>query len=283
MRTTVIIIAMSIVIFSVSTLSAQPTGLMPDRGTSVGVEFLKPFFVNSNSSSTTSVLFINGRYSMSQSITIVADLPFAYHGYKDNFGLDGFESSTVVGNPYLGMEIGIGNLPLFAEVGIRLPLSTDRDEFYEESRASIVGQFTDPDRFDAFELYGFSGTVRLNYFQKLASGFLLQLHSGLSGAFSPDQDYGPAGFSTLDYGFQLGYQVKQVGIIGGFSGRYLLGGHTFHMSRFGRRDRTAQQIAVAASLKLAAVHPGLYFRLPIDDFLNDEINFVLGANLGIPL
>lgn len=283
MTRTFILLLISKLLFFTNVLSAQPIWQVQKRGTAISVEFLKSYFVDSNSSAATSVLFISGQHPLSQTLTIMVDIPFAHHGYKDDFGLNRLQSSTVIGNPHLGVKIQKPASAFFAELGLRLPLSTDRDEFYETSRATEIGYFTDPDRFEALALYGLSGTGRLNYLRELPSGFRLHLRSGLSGGVSPDQDYGPAGFSTLDYGIQLGYRIEQVSISGGVAGRYLLGGQTFHMQRFGGLGRFVQQVAVSASMSLGTVRPGIHFRLPIDNFLNDEIHFVLGLNLGIRL
>ncbi len=276
MRKSCIFLAISKLIFFVTSLSAQSIWLEQRPGISIAVEFLKPYFVDSNSSFATSVLFFTGRLSISRTITIVADLPFAYYGFRD-------ESSTVMGNPYLGVEIRKQASPVFVEVGFRLPLGSDRDEFYDESAATVVGMFTDPDRFEAFKLYDLSMTVRLNYRRKLGSDFLLYLRSGWSGGGSAEQDYGTPGFQTLDYSVQLGCEIKQVSILGGLSGRYLLDGQTFHMQQYGGRGRFAHQLAVAASRRFGTVRPGIVFRIPIDDFLNDEIRFVLGLNVEIQL
>ncbi|MFQ5708206.1 MAG: hypothetical protein ACE5HO_12185 [bacterium] len=283
MRSTLILFAISKFIFFVTSLSAQTIWLEQHRGISITVEFLKPYFVDSNSSFATSVLFFTGGLSLSQTITIVGDLPLAHHGYRDDFGLERFKSSTIIGNPYLGVEIQKQAFPVFAELGFRLPLGTDRDEFFDESRATGIGMFTDPDRFEAFRLYDLTATARLKYRSKLGSDFLLHLQGGWSGGGSVDGEYGPPGFQTLDYGFQLGYQIEQVCIIGGLTGRYLLDGSTFHLQRYDRRGRTAYQVAVAASRGFGAVRPGVVFRVPVDDYLNDEIHFVLGLNLGIRL
>ena len=274
---------LSISILFAAALSAQPIWLEQRQGTSLAVEFLKPYFVDSNSSFATSVLFLSGRLSVSQTITIAADLPLAHHGYRDDFGLAGFESSTVMGNPYLGLEIRKRAFPVFAELGLRLPLGTDRDMFYDESRATELGMFTDPDRFEAFKLYDLTVMARLNYLRELHPGFLLHLRGGWSGGGSAEQDYGPGGFQTLDYSVQLRHQIEQVSIVGGVTGRYLLDGYTFHLHRFGERGRFAHQVAVAASIGFGRVRPGILFRVPIDEVLNDKIRFVLGLSLGIQL
>lgn len=273
-----------VLIFFAAALPAQPLASEREQGHSISVEFLKPYFVDSNSSFTTSVLFLTGRLSLSQTIAIVADLPFAHHGYRDDFGRPELESTIVIGNPYLAIQIGRLASPLLAEIGLRLPLSSDRDEFYHPSMASSIGILIDPNRFEAFGLNDLSVVVRLNYLHEFSSDFRLLLHGGWSGGGSTDGEYGPSGFQTLDYGVQLGYLNRRVNVFGELSGRYLLDGSTPFLSGFhSSRGRTVNQVAVAANIGLGKVHPGLYFRVPIDDFLSDQIRFVLGLSMRIQL
>ncbi|MCH8957826.1 hypothetical protein IIA28_21305 [candidate division KSB1 bacterium] len=286
MKKTFILVVVAKLIFFATMLPGQSIPLEQCPGISMSVEFLKPYFVSSNSNFATTVLFFTGRLSLSQTIIIVGDLPLAHHGYKDVFGLEGFESSTIMGNPYLGVEIQKQAFPVFAELGFRLPLGTDRfkeDVHDPESRATGVARIADPDRFEAFRLYDLTVTARLNYRRKLGSDFQLHLRGGWSGGGS-NREYGPGDFQTLDYSVQLGYQIEQVSIIGGLTGRYLLDGSTFHLSRHNpRRGRTAHQIAVAASMGFGAVRPGVHFRVPVDDYLNGKLRFILGFNLVIKL
>ena len=178
MKKTFILVVVAKLIFFATMLPGQSIPLEQCPGISMSVEFLKPYFVSSNSNFATTVLFFTGRLSLSQTIIIVGDLPLAHHGYKDVFGLEGFESSTIMGNPYLGVEIRKQTFPLFAELGFRLPLGTDRfkeDVHDPESRATGVARIADPDRFEAFALYDLTLTARLNYRHKLGSDFQLHL------------------------------------------------------------------------------------------------------------
>jgi hypothetical protein len=108
---------------------------------------------------------------------------------------------------------------------------------------------------------------------------------------------GVGNFSTIDYGIQLGYQIEQVNLMGSLSGRYLLDGRTFHMSRFSYTslDRTTYQFAAAASVNYHSVRPGVNFSVLFDDYVNDasrpfvnnfltdEVHFVFGLNFAIRL
>lgn len=76
----------------------------------MSIEWLRPSLKGVNSSFLTSVLFATGRFPLSQRLTLVGDLPFAYfNGDIERFrnipGLQTSRSSTTIGNPYVGMEI----------------------------------------------------------------------------------------------------------------------------------------------------------------------------------
>ena len=82
-----------------------------------------------------------------------------------------------------------------------------------------------------------------------------------------------------DYSLQLGYEGERFGFLGGLTGRTWLttGGYgTF-------AERTTDQLAVAASVQLGNVRPGVHFRVPLDDGLSEIVNFVVGINVGYRL
>lgn len=171
---------------------------------------------------------------------------------------------------------------------MRLPLGTDLS-----ARAALVGLATDTERFDAFTDYDISVKAIAHYRRDFGSGSMLHLRTGWSGGASVLQDGGPGNFSTLEYVIQLGSRVEQLNLIGSLSGRYLLSGRTFHMSRIKSTglNRTTFQFAAAASVEYPSVRPGVFFTLLLDDDVNDEsrqfvdnfltgeVQFVFGFNI----
>lgn len=289
-RNSIFILIVGTLLLLGASLHAQ-TLWLGQQGRAVAVEWLKPDVKGVDSSFLTSVLFVSGRFPLSQSLTLVGELPMTYFD-GDVPPLQSSESSSALGNLYLGMEIRKQGLPIYAELGLGFPLGANLD-----SPAAIVGQATVPEHFEAFTDYDISGKVRLHLRHALGSDFLVHLQTGWSGGNSFAQDGGPSNFSTLDYGIHLGFQKDRLKLIGGLAGRYLLDGRTFHMSRFSSTGlkRSTHQFAATASINWASVHPGLYFHLLTNDYVNedsrnfiaaffaDEIVFVFGLNLAIPL
>lgn len=82
---------------------------------------------------------------MGENVIFVGELPFAHRGIDSDFGFSVDE--TIIGNPYVGFEVWGQGSPVFAEIGVRVPVTPD-DKFL----ASSVGSFSDFDRFEAFAL-----------------------------------------------------------------------------------------------------------------------------------
>ncbi|MGH8004615.1 MAG: hypothetical protein ACRECJ_07830, partial [Limisphaerales bacterium] len=131
--------------------------------------------------------------------------------------------------------------------------------------------------FEAFDPDYFVINGKAAFRHKSPSGLLSQFRLGPT-LFIPTESSVDAELFA-DYSLQLGYEGERFGFLGGLTGRTLLttgGFGTF-------AERTVDQLAVAASVQLGNVRPGVHFRVPLDDFLSEVVNFVIGINLGYRL
>jgi len=283
----------AILMIGVPTLHAQSTSV-DTQETAVTVEWLKPNLEGVSSSFLSSVLFVTARLPISKTITLAADLGIAYFdGGSETFDFDREAgSSMTTGNPYVGIEVRKRKLPISAELGLRLPLGTGLS-----SRAAFIAMAAETERFDAFTDHDILIKTRLHYRRNFRSVLMVHARAGWSGGHSVKQDGGPGNFSTFDYGIRLGYHIQQVNLTGGLSGRYLLDGSTFHMSRFSHTGiaRTTNRFTVAASIDYRLVRPGAYLSYLLVDYVNDrsrnivgglltdEVRFVFGLSLAVKL
>ncbi|MFQ5772250.1 MAG: hypothetical protein ACE5HX_17070 [bacterium] len=266
MRRSLSLLVIAMAIFFVTSLSAQSIWLDQSQENSIALEILKPNFDRDDYFTfISSALFLTGRFSLGENVIFVGELPFVHGGFDSDFGS---ESETIIGNPYVGFELHKQGSPGFAEIGVRIPLTPD------ENWASDVGIFSDFDRFEAFRTNILALTSMANYRNKSASNVVLRLRGGPSLLIYTGEG-GDTDF-WLAYSGQVGYEGEQVSVIGGLTGR-------FYISEGGGDlgNRTFHQLGVAASLGLGTVRPGIHFRIPIDDYLNNFIDFVFGFNLGI--
>lgn len=180
---TTIFIVISASMFS-STLSAQSIWLNQGRENSFAIEILKPDLENSNFvdySFLSSAIFLSGRFLLGDNVVLVGELPFA-HANQDiaifNF-LTGAttqetnEAQTLIGNPYLGLELGNPNSSTFTELGLRLPITPEN-----KSIATEFGISSDFDRFEAFTPDVLTLTGKINSRQKRASQLVTHLRGG---------------------------------------------------------------------------------------------------------
>ncbi|MCI0693368.1 hypothetical protein L0337_15360 [candidate division KSB1 bacterium] len=139
-------------IFPISS-PAQSIWLDRSQEKTLALEVLRPDFKNEDNEfvrSTNSgwVLFLSSRLPLSRIFYLVGDLPFASGSYEYESRRSGFQKShseSIIGNPYLGVEIVEENVPVFGELGIRLPLTSE-----DNMLGAITGLYTDMDRLEAF-------------------------------------------------------------------------------------------------------------------------------------
>ncbi len=264
-------------------LSAQ--SIWVDRGTekTLSLEILKPNWGGDKDSASDWAFFLS-HYSLGK-VSSVAELPFAIS-----------DEGKVLGNPYLGFEIHKEESPFFTELGVRLPLitlmsSVEGIDTQAMVDAQEVGTLTDVDRLEAFgDVLSITGGA--NYRQTHPSGYFIWWRGGPSliietTNFSLD-DFGDRTDLLLHYSVQIGYETKGIRLKGyeikrmnfkaGLTGAMIV---TEGDMNFG--ERTFHQIGFAASIDSGNMRPGFYVRLPLDDDLKEDIDFVFGFHLSVQL
>jgi len=235
-------------------------------GRAFTVEYLQPNFSGSSSSSGDFVLFLAGRFPAWEDTRLVIDLPVARGSRESDLHSDG-ESNTIVGNPYLGVEIRRPDSNSYAEIGFRMPI-TPGDSYL----ARNIGQMTDIDRQEAFLTDIFTASIIGNFLVDPPIE-----NSSMRIRFGPAFWLGSGNIDVLlDYSLQGSYTMDRVKLTTGISGRFIA---TSDIGDFGAR--TLHQFGVSGSVNLDRYQPGLFLRLPIDKELSDSIDFVLGLTLGI--
>jgi len=260
-----------------TSLSAQPIWLEQTSGNSIAIEVLKPNFKGDDDFTfISSALFLSGRFSLGGNLIFVGEVPLAHANLDDIkivdpstgetiFELD-FESETIIGNPYVGLQFHKPGSNIFTEIGGRIPVTPD-DKF----SASSIGASADFDRLEAFASDLLAITGKINYHNKNASNLVIRLRGGPTVWIPTDEGDTEL---LLDYSAQVGYEGQQVSVIGGLTGRLIV---TEEDLDFG--ERTFHHLGASASLNLGTVSLGIHFRIPIDEDLSDSIDSVLGLNL----
>jgi hypothetical protein len=254
------------VILTPASLFAQSIWTERLPGRSFTVEFLHPNFSGSSNSSGNFVLFFTGRIPAWERTDLIIDLPVAHSSWEETMFTRG-ESNTIVGNPYLGVEIKGPDSPSFAEIGFRLPIIPN-DSF----RTRNTGYLADFDRQEAFYSDLFMVAVMGNFLVDPPLD-----HSILRIRFGPNFWLGYGDLQmVIDYSLQGGFASERITFITGISGRFFAIRNNADFS-----EQIFHQFGVAGSMNFGRFQPGLFFRIPIDEDLSESIDYVLGLNVGI--
>ncbi|MCI0330807.1 MAG: hypothetical protein L0196_07635 [candidate division Zixibacteria bacterium] len=270
--------------FLVLTELAFPQSIWIDKSVdkAIWLEIQKPDFSKEfdpfvNSTFSTSAIFLSARWRLTSSVLLRAEIPFVSADVGDRRRIgetadtiyDVGSSENQFGNPLVGIEVGGPDAPTAGEIGVRIPIVDD-----EHSFSSLIGTYTDFDRFEAFvpKVVVLTAMAKIQY--KGPTGLLLRLRVGP--AFFIPIERAPEHELFGDYSLQAGYQFDRVTLLGGFSGRGLL-------SESNVGNRFVDQFGLAAGYRAGNFIPGVHLRFPLDVELNDFVDFVFGVNVGYRL
>lgn len=195
--------------------------------------------------------FLSARLPAGDRLAFVGELPMATLSVDQ--GILGDESSTMIGNPYLGIETrpADGHGGRF-ELGLRPPLASE-DEF-----AFLAGLAADLQRWEAF--------VPDAFFVRAAGHWRSAMRDGAPGVdlgiapvvWIPEDDGDTELFVT--YSAQVLVASPQVRGGGGLSGRWFA---TAEDADFG--EASTHEFGVALDFLRGSVRPGLVLRVPLED------------------
>ncbi len=247
---------------------AQSTWLLPRNVNAVTLEILKPSFDLPGVRFVSSAWVLEGRYAFDsgQRTYLTIDLPVAH------LGVDGGESETAVGNPYVGVTNFAREAPIVYELGLRIPVAS-------ESGGGLTGLLADFDRFEAYATDTFSLRGTMSYFPSRSGDWVLLTRLGSSLLFNTGSV--PEGAAKADlyanYAFFTWYLTSRFQAGLGFAGRFLI------TDPGSIAERTAHQLGASFQADLSAVIPGVHVRLPLDDNLTEFVDVVVGLSVVVPL
>lgn len=252
-------------------ISAQSIWLDRTHNNSIFLEIHKPEFPGGNSINfSTTSWYLSGRFRTGKNLTIVPELPFA------RFSAENTDSENTFGNPYLGIEVHSANSGVYGEIGIRFPVAPDDEE--ENGAASVTGFLADfVDRAEAFAPNAWPLIGALNYRYISTEGYFIRPRIAGSLWITSDSERQDTEFFLL-YSLQAGLENETVGLMIGFSGRWIL---TAEDAGFG--EETFHQIAFAGNIALGVTRPGILIKVPLDEDFRDFMDFIIGLNVAINL
>jgi len=246
--------------------AAQSLVLTQDDFSYVGLEVLKPEFDSgSNVGFFTVATYAVLHYKVQPDLAVVAEIPYAHYD-PDHFG----DSEGSVGDIYLGLERRAARDGAAFELGLRIPMASEDNE-----SAIAVGYFSDVNRSEGFLPKVATVVAAGNYRYLDVNGLGVRLR--LSPSLDIPTERGDSELYGL-YALQFIYLGPQAEATFGFSGRILVTESDLDLGQ-----RTVHQLDAAVSLAGHKVRPGLQLHVPVDDFYQDIVDAVIGAQVTVAL
>jgi hypothetical protein len=250
----------------------------PERG--VGLEVSHPTFKDRDlfdMTFATSVWYLTGQLPLTSRISGRADIPLAFADFKGN---DVLGSSTVMGNPYVG--VAFTAIPeLSVELGTRLPLTTAD----EESFADVIGLLGDMQRSEAFLEDVIPVNAGAVYRHHVTPAFALQARGGVTQLFFRGDSSDEDNITFLDYGLFGTYAmnvnarvVNEARFGAGFSGRW-----NASEDADGFSENSLHMLGLTADLSMGRVRPGILVRIPLDEAYREVLRSSVGLYVQVPL
>lgn len=247
--------------------SAQSIWTRPYTPNRVAVELLHPSLdAGDNLTSFTGAAFLSGTALLSERMAVTAEVPVARHATEAE-AISTTES--VLGNPYVGLDVIGVRTPLLLELGARLPVVSDT------SAATSLGMLTDFDRSDAFAPHRLTTQALLNYRWELTRTLNLRLRGGPMLTVDTEGDV-PTELLAR-YSVQAWSEGDRFIWGLGATGRALVTeGGSFD-------DRTTHYAGGTFMLNFERVHPGVIVQLPLNSAVADQVDWVMGLTLSVSL
>lgn len=272
-RSTVVLALLGMLGALAPAASAQSIWLDRADPKSLHVELAKPLFDGPSDGFFTFTGYFSTRLRLGEKLSFVGELPVSTVSLKSSSPLVADESSTTIGNPYLGIEShpegGSGG---WFELGVRVPLASD------EELATFTGIVTDNDRWEAFFPSTFvlraAGHWRDDPRQGgVGADFRVAPALWVSSDFADDVEI----FNT--YGAQILFHSEDARAGLGLSGRWLM----TDSGDFG--ENSTHQFDAAVDFLHGRVRPGATLRIPLDDdsFVTSGLDAIVGVTLNIAL
>jgi hypothetical protein len=234
------------------------------------LEVAKPFFEGGNDqwSPLSSASYLSVHWPLTDRIAFVGELPLAYGSLDPKYEDLKTESKLTLGNPYVGVKIQTANRDLSGQVGLRLPLASE--EGFPATTIGVLSDFINRSGAYLEEMVPITGV--LTYRRVRENGLLYSLTAGADTWIATG---GGGNVETFGlYAGQGGYYGSDWSVTAGLAGRALLTEEGLDLA-----DRTTHEVGLDLGYHKTRIQPTLFVRVPVDEFLGDVVNTVVGFRL----
>ena len=123
----IVLIAMT----AAGTAHAQPLPIHRSDDHTITLEFVKAAFSNwLDTTAGTATWFLSGRFGLNDVVVLSTEIPFSRAAFDDpDFDGPSYEeSSTTLGNVYMGVELHSRDTGVYGELGFRLPAADENED-----------------------------------------------------------------------------------------------------------------------------------------------------------
>lgn len=229
-------------------------------------EVLRPMLAEDELTTTSLALFAAGTFTVRENLAVAFDLPFVRVRHDITEG----ESSSSIGNPYVGVEWGLPQFGLQVTGGARLPVAQFE---FDRLLGQAFGVLSTVDRMEAFTPETAALLTSAHLTRSLAPAVHVSARLGMNMALYTEAEDGDdsSDLFTL-YGAQGWYETGAVRVGGGFLGRLLLTGE--EGSSFG--DNSLHEAGLWLDYAVGPTRTGINLRMPLDDQMSDIMDFTVG-------
>jgi hypothetical protein len=239
----------------------------------VSLELVRPMLAEDNLTTTSFTLFAAGTISVTEAVGVAFDVPYARAAYD----IAEAESSSSIGNPYVGVEYAMPAFGLQLTGGARLPLAKlEIDNLVGQA----LGILSTVDRMEAFmaETATLQASARVT--REVAPRFFVSGRLGANMALYTDTEEGEDSSDLFTvYGAQGWYQTGALRVGGGFLGRLLVTGE--EGTSFS--DNSLHEAGLWLDYAVGPARPGIFIRMPLDDDMSEIMDFTIGLGVSYKL
>lgn len=238
----------------------------PGLESEVGIELMIPSFDDLfGTEFPSSALLLHVRAPIGRAISLNGELPVSH------LSADGGTSETDIGNIYLGLRFHGVSPGLDFDIGGRIPTAPS------DGSGLVTGMLLENYSLGTYMPKTVSLNSSANYFWQGESGLIIKTGGGPD-VLIPTGDLSGDAELFVNYYGQILYGSDSFSIGGGMTGLLIV---TESNLSFG--DRTIHDLGILGSYHFDSTSLGGYLRVPLDDDINDYLNFVFGLNLSITL
>lgn len=241
---------------------AQTIWSRPYQANQIAVEAVVPERPDANTSVGSSAAFFTLTRSLNDNVELVTELPVAQNGEN---------SSTAVGNPYVGVGLSSGTIPILFEVGVRIPAMPINS-------ARVVGRRADAGRTAAFQDEDISGSALFNGRIPLGRRTSLRLRTGFTFASTDTTNTATTseGRWRLPYSAQLWREGNRF-----LTGLSIVGRPWLTNSNI-NEGRSTNRAVLSIMLDGERIQPGLFVGAGLDPLFEDgRFDWIGGLTLSI--